>query len=96
LEEAKDIASTREWKREKDFIKMDRAEALSAIADIAESGKDIPEALLEQYVKQGGSMRGINRAIRQEILSRNMTYKERQMVGRNTPARARERQVMEK
>lgn len=94
VNEAKALAETRMNKQDIDFVKQQRASALSAIADRVEAGKEVSPELVQKYIREGGSMSGLQSAIKQEIMGRNMTYSEKKYTGSPTNAKARELEIL--
>ena len=94
LEESKALAETRMNKQDIDFVKQQRASALSAIADRVEAGKEVSPELVQKYIREGGSMSGLQSAIKQEIMGRNMTYSEKKYTESPTNAKARELEIL--
>lgn len=63
---------------------------LGAITDRMVAGKQVDPELLRRYIQAGGSLSGLKAAVKREIIRRNFTYMESQVVGKQpSPGLAR-------
>lgn len=75
----------------KHYLMLDaqqKLEAISAITDLVANGKDIPDALLDQYIEEGGDPRNLGKLIKRRLTERQLTPGEQINKGGISPNKA--------
>lgn len=95
IPESKANALARFAKQDIMYNKSQKDSAISAITDRVTQGKPIDPQLMQKYVQDGGSAAGLTSAIKTEILKRNLTYFERQQMGKASNSKARDMSLIQ-
>lgn len=95
IDEAKANAFARAARQDLLYNAQQKKTAISAITDRVMNQQQVDPELMQQYVKEGGDMGGLQNAIKKEVIQRNMTYLESKQIGKPTANKGREMSLIQ-